>query len=71
MGALACYLSTHPRATREGEGQGCVVVEEQSLGMFLKMAARVAGHTVTARGTQTSFNASALPGELLVASYIQ
>ena len=74
VGALACYLSTHQHATleKEGEGQGCaMMVEEESLGMFLKMAARVAGHTVTARGTQTSFNTSALPRELLAPSHGQ
>ena len=64
MGALACYLATHPRA-RRGE------VEEESLRAFLEMAARVASHSVMARGTQTSFNVDNLPRELLVASYAQ
>lgn len=62
MGALACYLATHPRAHEWEKG---------ALGEFLKMASRVAGHSVMARGTQASYNVDTLPKELLVTSHTQ
>lgn len=50
MGALAYYLAT--RSEKEPA--------DELLGEFLKRSAAIASHTVTARGTQTSYHVDTL-----------
>ena len=53
MGALAYYLACLP---------------ELSLGEMLRRAGVIASHTVTARGTQSSYHVNTLPNRELLLS---
>ena len=58
VGALAGYLAMNPRAL--------AAEDAISLGDLLVRAGRVASHSVTTKGTQSSFTVSSLDKDLLI-----
>jgi sugar/nucleoside kinase (ribokinase family) len=70
VGALAGYLATVLDGSESKKGEW-LPVPPGTLGDLLRKAAAVASHSVTSRGTQTSYVVDKLDKELLILSHSQ